>query len=133
MNEDWEGIDDFIDFFTGERIRVIRTASRPPMNFYETEDEFVLLFAIPGVRKEDIRIDFQDGCIFLRGMRKPRERKKPKQYHAMEILFGPFERIVYIGEEVEPDQILTSYEEGILEIRVPKRRKKEIEIEIEEG
>jgi len=130
--EIWELFDELWEFVSGERPRVhVSRTFKPPMNFYETENEFVIQMALPGTSKEEIRIEFNNGVLSIRGLRRDHSEDEPRQYHVLEIMFGPFERRIYLGEEVDVEKIHTAYKDGLLEIRIPKKVKKEIEIEIE--
>jgi HSP20 family protein len=128
----WELFDELWEFVSGERPRVLVSRTfKPPMNFYETENEFVIQVALPGANKEEIRVEFNKGYLFIRGLRKDYCEDEPRQYHVLEIMFGPFERRIYIGENVDMERAHTTYKDGLLEIRIPKKIKKEVEIEIE--
>lgn len=131
----WQLFDELWEFVSSERPRVLVSRTfKPPMNFYETENEFVIQIALPGTSKNDIHIEFKEGMLFISGIRRDYCEDEPRQYHAFEIMFGPFERRIYIGEDVDLENLDTIYRDGLLEIRIPKKvkRKFEIEIEVEE-
>jgi len=128
----WHLFDELWEFVSAERPRVLVSRTfKPPINFYETENEFVVQIALPGTSKDDIHVEFKEGILSISGVRRDYCQDEPRQYHVLEIMFGPFERRIYIGEDVDLENLETSYRDGLLEIRVPKKVKRKIEIEIE--
>jgi HSP20 family protein len=95
---------------------------RPLTDFYETDAEYVLLMELAQVKPEDVSIQLQDGVLAVRGMRKASPPKERRRYHKMEINYGPFEQKVAVAEEVDMDKLSASYQDGFLEIRIPKKR-----------
>ncbi|HOP94189.1 MAG TPA: Hsp20/alpha crystallin family protein [Dictyoglomaceae bacterium] len=93
----------------------------PRIDIYETDDKIVLLVEIAGVRKEDIDLTFQEGKLILRGTRQERYVADPEIYYQMEINFGPFERVIYLPAEVDPEKAEAVYRDGFLEIALPKK------------
>ena len=107
-----------------------RTSARPyqpPTDIYETETEFVILVAVS--RASEIKVRYSGGTIIVTGVRREPEPEVPKRYHLMEIYTGPFERRIVINADIEPEGIRSTYRDGLLEIRVPKRKPIDIEIE----
>ena len=107
-----------------------RTSARPyqpPTDIYETEEEFVILVAVS--RASEIKVTYSGGTIVVSGVRREPEPDVPKRYHLMEIYTGPFERRIAISASVDPEGIRSTYKDGLLEIRIPKRKPIDVEIE----
>jgi len=107
---------------------------RPLTDFYETDQEYVLLMELAQVKPEDVSIQFQDGILAVRGMRKASPPRERRRYHKMEINYGPFEQKVAVAEEIDMDKLSASYHDGFLEIRVPKKSTRggpRVEIQVE--
>ena len=93
----------------------------PPMNVFETEGEFVVVMDIAGMDQKDIAV-FTDGAILrISGVRKDNATQGRKQFHALEIQVGPFQRLIGIPVPIEPSSLTTHYGNGLLEIRLKKK------------
>ena len=93
----------------------------PPMNVFETEAEFVVVMDIAGMDQKDIAV-FTDGSILrISGVRKDLSTHGRKQFHALEIQVGPFQRLIGIPVPIEPASLSNRYANGLLEIRLKKK------------
>ena len=93
----------------------------PPADLHETEDRYVLTLEIPGLRREHVRIHFQDGRLTLAGSRP--ERAVPcEQYDRIERGHGQFSRTFYLPQPVDVDTITADLKDGVLTVDVPKAR-----------
>ena len=95
----------------------------PSVDLSETENKYEIIAEIPGMKKEEIRVAFDNGVLTLNGERKIDAEKKDKNYHRMERLYGRFERSFRLPEEVKTDQIKASYQDGVLTVEIPKSEK----------
>jgi len=93
----------------------------PRVDVYETNDKIVVLVEIAGVKIQDIDITFHEGKLILRGTRQENYISEPEIYHRMEINFGPFERVIPLPVEVDAQNAEASYNNGFLEIVLPKK------------
>jgi HSP20 family protein len=91
----------------------------PRVDFLEKDDEYVLHAELPGMRLEDIHIQFHEGMLTIQGERKL-EHEAHNGYHHRERAYGAFSRSFMIGPAAEADQISATYKDGILEVHVPK-------------
>ena len=99
----------------------------PQVDIAETDDNFELQFAIPGINKDDITIDLEDGTLTVGGERKFEETKNEKNFHSVETRYGSFKRSFKLPENVAEDKVEASYKDGILLIQIPKTEiKKEV-------
>jgi len=93
----------------------------PAMNVFETDGEFVVIMDISGMDPKDITV-FTDGNIVrISGVRKDLIPAGKKQFHALEIQVGPFQRLIGIPVQVDRESVTTHYANGLLEIRLKKR------------
>jgi len=99
----------------------------PPANVYETSREYVVQIALPGVRKEDIKIGFSRGRLTVLAERREEfvnsTNPDAPRYRLLEISPGRIKRTIFIGEDVDLENIKTTYKDGILEIRLPRKVK----------
>ena len=95
----------------------------PPVDVLETEDEYIVILEIAGIRAEDVRLSFDAGQLRIQGLRSEIHHDDKPNYHIMEIDFGPFERTIKLPKDVDAENLSAIYKDGFLEIRLAKRRK----------
>ena len=99
----------------------------PQVDIAETDKNFEIQFAVPGMDKKDFHIDINDGVLTVSGERKFEETKKEKNFHSVESYFGTFKRSFNLPDNVKEEKIEAKYENGILIVDLPKSEvKKEI-------
>lgn len=95
----------------------------PEGDIYEVEDGVVLLVNLAGVRKEDIEVSFNENHLLVRGARyHDLPKNEPVRFHKVEMGQGPFERLFRIPAPVDPEGIEASYADGLLTIRLKRKR-----------
>jgi HSP20 family protein len=92
----------------------------PPVDVEETADEIVLNAEIPGVRREDLDIELEDGVLTIQGEKKDEEKQEGVQGLLYERRWGSFTRRFTLPRAVDAANITATYENGILTVRVPK-------------
>ena len=92
----------------------------PSMDMYEKEDSYILRFELSGVRPEDVDISMSGDTLTVKGERKPPEGVKEDEWQASEMCYGPFSRSITFPMGVNADKIEANFENGILEIHLPK-------------
>lgn len=104
----------------------------PKVNTREGEFAYHIELDLPGIKKEDVRIDLDDNKLTITGERKLKEGIKEEEYYKVETSFGKFQRIFSLPENVDVENINAVSSDGILEITIPKLEKnkntKQIEI-----
>ena len=93
---------------------------KPPTDVYETEDEFVVIMELAQMSPEDVSITLQEEILTIRGVRKAIPPAEQRRYHKMEVNYGPFERKIAIPVDLDMDALEATYQDGFLEIRLPK-------------
>jgi HSP20 family protein len=104
----------------------------PPVDVAETQEKILVRAELPGLRQEDIQIEFENGLLTLRGERKI-EKNEGLTWHRVERTYGNFSRTFTLPRSVDPEKIAATYRDGILEVEVPKREEakpKQIRIEV---
>lgn len=96
----------------------------PKVDVLENEKAFVINVAVPGVSKEDFKIDLNDNYLTISGERKFKNEKTEHNFHSVETQYGSFTRSFSLPENVDAAGISAQYNNGILEINVPKDEKK---------
>ena len=93
---------------------------KPPTDVYETDTDFVVILELAQMKTEGVSITYQEGVLFIRGVRKAVPPSEQRRYHKMEINYGPFERKIAIPDNVDVEKLSAQYQMGFLEIRLPK-------------
>jgi HSP20 family protein len=104
----------------------------PPVDLFEEKDSFVVKAELPGLRKEDIDISYQDGALTVSGERKE-EKREGSNPARTERFFGRFQRTVSLPKQVDAGKIKASYKDGVLSISLPKAEEakpKQIEVHV---
>ncbi len=92
---------------------------KPPTDIYETDAVVVIYMEIAGMRSEDFRVELANGILTIGGER-PAAREGKRNYHALEVQVGPFERRFRLPAPVDPSSIQADYDAGFLEVRLRK-------------
>jgi HSP20 family protein len=92
----------------------------PAMDLVEQDDEFVLKADLPGLREEDVEIEVADGVLAISGERKSEHSERSEGYYRVERAIGQFSRSVSLPKGVEAEQVAARFENGVLEVRIPK-------------
>jgi HSP20 family protein len=96
----------------------------PRVDIVEDEKAFQIHVAVPGVNKEDFKLDLNDSVLTVSGERKFQKEKKENNVHSLETQYGTFSRSFSLPENVDVANISAKYVNGILEITLPKDEKK---------
>jgi HSP20 family protein len=96
----------------------------PKVDIIENETAFELHVAAPGLSKEDFNVELNDNLLTVSGERKFSNEKNEKNYRSIETSYGTFKRSFSLPENVDSTKINARYNNGILELIVPKDEKK---------
>ncbi len=106
----------------------------PSVDIKETEKEVLIKADLPGVKKEDIEVSVDENQLVIKGERKFEKEEKEKDYLRIERSYGSFYRAFDIGVPIKADEVKASYNDGVLEITIPKAEvKKPKKVEISAG
>ena len=105
----------------------------PVVNTREGEFAYHVDADLPGVRKEDIKINVEDNILTISGERENKEEVKKEDYHRIETSFGKFERSFTLPKGADAESITASSKDGVLEVVIPKlksetQKSKKIEV-----
>jgi len=92
----------------------------PPVDVAETQEKIVVRAEVPGMKQEDISIEFENGLLSIRGERKL-VKEEGVTFHRVERTFGNFSRSFTLPRTIDPERIAATYRDGVLEIEVPKK------------
>jgi HSP20 family protein len=96
----------------------------PKVDIAEDEKKYEIHLAVPGINKENIKIDLEDGKLTISGERKFEKTEDGKKYHTVETQYGAFKRSFYLPDKASNEGIDAEYNNGILTVHIPKDEKK---------
>ena len=106
----------------------------PVVDIYREEGDVVVKAEVPGMKKEDLKIDLTDNAITISGKKDKEEKVEEKDYYRYESSHGSFHRTFSLPEGVETDKVKAKFKDGVLEVRLPvseEAKKKEKRVVIE--
>ena len=92
----------------------------PPLDVWETPAEVVYAFDLPGIPEDAISIEVKDETLSISASREKTEETSENGFYRFERRYGMFARAVGLPQGVDQEQIAARYDNGVLEIRVPK-------------
>lgn len=115
----------FNDFFDNEWMEKAN-ATAPAINVSESENEYKVEVAAPGMTKEDfnIRIDEENNLVIsMEKKSESKEEKKDRKYLRREFSYSKFEQTMILPDDVDKEKIGAAVENGVLDITLPKLTK----------
>lgn len=111
----WADTPDFMN-------RMIHTGTTlPAANIHETENAYEIELAVPGLKKEDLKIKLDNHRLLISSEQKTEKEAKEKNYTRREFSFQTFQRSFTLPEDAQPDGIGAKYDEGVLHVSVPRK------------
>jgi len=112
-------IDRFFNDF-GLNLRDSDTVWRPSVDLSETENTYEVKAEMPGMKKEDIKVEVKENVLTLTGEKKHETKDDKKNFHRLERVYGKFQRSFRLPKEVKSQEIKAKYRNGVLMIEIPK-------------
>jgi HSP20 family protein len=92
----------------------------PAVDVWETENEVVYEFDLPGIPEEKISLEFEDNALTISAERERTHEISDDRLYRFERRFGTFSRTIALPQGVDEEQIKADYHDGVLEVRVAK-------------
>jgi len=93
----------------------------PAVDIFETDNEIVLDVDLPGVARDQVHVEVNDGILHLRGERKFEKEVKEENFHRVERAYGTFQRSFTLPDSVDPEKVSAELKSGVLQVRLGKR------------
>jgi HSP20 family protein len=106
----------------------------PEVNIFETDKEFKLEMAAPGLEKKDFKIEFENDMLTISAEKEEEVKEDKKNFKRREFSYNSFNRSFMMPENSLPEKIDAKYDKGILFVTIPKKEvvvskpKKEIKV-----
>ncbi len=95
--------------------------SIPAVNIKEDEGSFILEVATPGLKKEDLKLEVNNDTLTISSEKEEKKEEKNENFNRQEFYYQSFSRSFILPKTVNSDGIKAHYENGILEIAIPKK------------
>ena len=92
----------------------------PAVDVWETETELVYAFDLPGVSRDSIDVEFEQGALTVSAERSQSNEVSEDRFYRFERRFGTFSRTIALPEGTSDEAINADYKDGVLEVRVRK-------------
>ena len=125
----WDPIRDLLAIHGLDRFAAGPPGWTPRVDLHETADQYVVTAELPGLTRDDLHIQVQDGQLTLSGVR-PESDGRCEQYHRVERGHGSFNRSFQLPQPVDPERITADLREGVLTVVCPKAQDESRRIQI---
>ncbi len=92
----------------------------PRTNIIETASAFNLQISLPGLKKEEIKIDVENDTLTISGERKFKQESETDKVHLVEGAYGSFSRSFNLPENIDKQGITAELVDGVLTLSIPK-------------
>jgi HSP20 family protein len=100
----------------------------------ETGSHYLMSFDLPGISKEDVKIEVVDNKLTVSGERKSEKKDDKNNHYVTERHYGSFQRSFTLPSTIDASHVEASYKDGVLQIALPKAESaKPRQIKISEG
>ena len=97
-----------------------RTLSVPAVNITENKSNYEVSLAVPGVKKDDFRIDVEGNILTISSKKEETKEEKEKKFSRKEYNYSSFSRSFSLPDEVNKEKIDAVYQDGVLKLTLPK-------------
>jgi len=98
-----------------------RTFNMPAVNIIEHKDEYQVSLAVPGLKKDDFKIDVDGNMLTISSEKEETKEEKEKKFTRKEYNYSSFSRSFTLPEEINREKIEAKYEDGVLKLTLPRK------------
>jgi HSP20 family protein len=114
----------FINEFFNDRIslnKMFDGEDYPAVNIVENEKNYEIEVAAPGMKKEDFKVEVENGVLTISAEKKEEKKESKKNYTRQEYYYNSFTRSFTLPENAKEDDLVARYEDGMLKLAVAKK------------
>lgn len=119
--------DDFFNSNISNFIGSDFVASNPSINIVESDDTFKIEVAAPGLEKKDFNLSIEKDYLIIETSKEGKKEVKEEKFTRREFIYASFKRSFYLPETVDANKIDAKYENGVLNITLPKVEQAKVE------
>jgi HSP20 family protein len=115
----------FMEHVSGKKPSLLGLSEKtwkPLCDVFETENQLIVVVDLAGISPTEVDVTIQSRKLTLKGERKEIPSPPKKDYHQMEIPFGPFFREIELPEDVDGETVNARYRDGFLIIECNKKK-----------
>ena len=120
-------VDVFDSIFNEQHANATTALRTPAVNVAESENGFDIELAVPGLKKEDFKINLDKNLLTVSAEVKKEEAAEVKKYNKKEFSFNSFSRTFTLPETVDYTKIEAEYTDGILKLTIAKKEEAKIQ------
>ena len=113
-------IDDFIN--QDWNLKTPNSTTLPAVNIKDLDAQFEIELAVPGMKKSDFEIEVEDGLLSISSSLEEEQVTEKGKFTRREFSYNSFKRTFTIPDSVNPSSIEAQYSDGVLQLRLPKRK-----------
>ncbi len=98
----------------------------PAVEVAETNDEFVFIAELPGLTKDNVDVQFEQGVLTITGEKQDERTNGDRRYHVWERTYGSFRRSFAIPSPVNEEKLTAEMNDGILRVHLPKAEESKV-------
>lgn len=102
----------------GEKLGLTRFT--PSLNVSETNSGYEVSAELPGLKPEEVNVEFKEGNLWISGKKEEEQEEKGKTFHRIERRHGEFRRMIQLPGAVDEEKVEAKFANGVLSINVPK-------------
>jgi len=127
LSERWSTLRSLIDEFFMDRGREWGISGSaggavvPQVDITETDDQYRVRAELPGVSKQDVTVEIEQGVLSIRGEKKSVRDEKLERGRRRECVYGSFSRSFTLPADAEDEKISAEFKDGVLEVKIGKR------------
>ena len=118
----------------GEKEAMTVSQWTPLVDIIEDNNEYLVKAELPELKKEEVKVNVENGQLTISGERKSEKEEKGKKFHRIERSYGSFLRSFTLPESVNADKVSAEFKDGVLSVHLPKDEKakpKSIEVKVQ--
>lgn len=125
LKKTFPSLPEISDFFDGDwrEFKLNGDKLFPAVNVIENDGDFEIEVAAPGFKKEDFKVEVENGVLTITGKTEKEEKEKKKNYTRKEFSSKSFQKSFTLPENVEKDEVAAKYKDGLLRLTLKKTEK----------
>ena len=105
----------------------------PQVDITEDDKEYLIKADLPEMKKDEIKVNVENGVLSVSGERKTEKEEKNKKFHRIERSYGTFMRSFALPDDADGTKVAAEFKEGVLRVHLPKNpvaKPKAIEVKV---
>lgn len=106
----------------------------PQVDITEDDKEYLIKADLPEMKKNEIKVNVENGVLSVSGERKTEKEEKNKKFHRIERSYGTFQRSFALPDDADGTKVAAEFKDGVLKVHLPKNlvaKPKAIEVKVD--